>query len=301
MSEPAILAAWRERGRSLDVFGLRVFVVDASARDEQERGEPLLVLHGFPTASFDFCEVLEELRAHRRVILFDFPGFGLSAKPAVEAYSLLEQAEVAIGVWRALGVESGHLLAHDYGTSVATELLARRERDLLPVTLRSVTLTNGSPHIELAQLTATQKVLRHPKAGPVLARLSSEGFFRARMRKLLGRRDAVSKEHLAAMWAGMRTEEGHLRLPAISQYLHERRRFWHRWVGALTRLDLPTHVVWGRRDPIAVPAIAEALQADVFGAELTWLDDLGHYPMLEDPSAWAAPVAAFVRNHDPAS
>jgi pimeloyl-ACP methyl ester carboxylesterase len=43
-------------------------------------------------------------------------------------------------------------------------------------------------------------------------------------------------------------------------------------------------VLWGRRDPVAVPAIAEALAGETPGARLVWMEDLGHYPQLEDPA-----------------
>lgn len=284
------LVAWRDRGRMLDVFGRRVFTREAGPPD----APALLVLHGFPTSSHDFGEALPQLAERHRVVLFDFLGFGLSEKHPDDSYSLLEQAEVAIEVWRRLGVGHGHLVAHDYGTSVATELLARRERALCPIELDSVTLCNGSMHIELAQVSVAQKLLRSPLLGPTFARLSTRRLFGANMRRIFGRPDAVSEPQLDAMWAGIVHDDGSRRLPAISQYLHERRRFWHRWIGALTRLDLPTHVVWGRRDPIAVVAIAEALLAEIPGARATWLPLLGHYPMLEDPQAWAEAVVGFV-------
>ena len=68
-----------------------------------------------------------------RIILFDMAGYGLSDKP-VEGftYSLMEQADLALQVWQHLGVKGGHLLAHDMGDSVATELVARHVSNLLP-------------------------------------------------------------------------------------------------------------------------------------------------------------------------
>jgi pimeloyl-ACP methyl ester carboxylesterase len=73
------------------------------------------------------------LAKSRRVIVHDHLGFGLSDKPAEYSYSLMEQAAYAVGVWRKLGIRRGHLLANDYGTSVATELLARHVRGMLPI------------------------------------------------------------------------------------------------------------------------------------------------------------------------
>lgn len=292
----SMLDAWRQRGRTVNVAGLDVFVVEAGPAESTRL--PLVLLHGFPTSGHDFEPVLEQLAETRRVVVLDYPGFGLSAKPTDYSYSLFEQADIAASVWRECGIERAHLVAHDYGTSVATELLARRQLDLLPLSFASVTLCNGSAHIELAKLRVTQQLLRSTWAGPWVARLAGERFFMARMRKIFGRPDAVSEARLHSMWAGIEHAEGNLRLPAISQYLDERFRFWTRWIGALRRLDLPTHVLWGQRDPVAVPAIAEALHADVKGSKLTWLETLGHYPMLEDPNQWASAVLGFVEQHD---
>jgi len=177
---------------------------------------------------------------------------------------------------------------------VVTELLARRERGLLPIEILSVTLCNGSVHRELAHLTLAQKALLHPRVGPVFARFSSLRIFAAQMRRIVGEPGALSDGELAALYAGIEHDGGRLLLPAISSYLDERVRFRERWIGALTRLDVPTHVLWGRRDPIAVPAMAEQLASEIPGATLTWLDELGHYPMLEDPERWARAVDSWL-------
>lgn len=276
----------------MTVGGRRIFCVEAGAEDAPR----LLVLHGFPTSSLDFHRVVDPLARRFRVVLHDHVGFGLSDKPADFSYSLLEQAEVAFSLWRELGVDSGHLLAHDYGTSVATEILARRERGGIPVELASVTLANGSVLLELAHLRLSQRIARSPLLGPIFSRLITRTYFKLVMRRLWGDRRRVDAADLDAMWDGIRTNDGHLRTTQISSYLSERVRFRYRWVGALRRLDLPVHVLWGRRDPVAVPAIAEGLAEIVPGAVLTWLDDLGHYPMLEDPERWGRAVAEFVGN-----
>jgi pimeloyl-ACP methyl ester carboxylesterase len=287
---PPDLAAWMSRGRMMRVFGRDVFVVVEGPDD----AEPILLLHGFPSSSYDFHLALPVLAASRRVVVHDHLGFGLSEKPREYSYSLVEQAEVAIGVWRSLGIERGHIVAHDYGTSVATEILARRARGLCPVDAASVTLSNGSVHIDLASLTSSQKILRRPVLGRIFATLSNPVVFRAQIRRILGDARAVSDEELDMMWAGVARSEGRLRMPQLASYMEERKRFEHRWIGALTALDVPAHVLWGKRDPVAVPEIATLLAGEIPGARLTWLEELGHYPMLEAPARWAEAVSAFV-------
>lgn len=302
---PPALSAWRSRGRTTKVFGHNVFVIDAPAtappKDSAHEPLPLLILHGFPTSSFDFRHVLPRLSERRRVVVHDHIGFGLSDKPERYSYSLLEQADVAVAVLRELGIKRCHLLAHDYGTSVATELLARRALGVLPIELASVTLCNGSVHIELAHLTPSQKLLRNPTLGPIFARLSSSFTFKAQLRRIFGEPSSVSNEELDLLWAGLIHNGGRRVLPAISGYLDERVRFGRRWTWGLTEFDAPAHVLWGRRDPIAVVAIAERLRSELRGSRLTWLDHLGHYPMIEDAEGWAAAALSFLDSIEPAS
>ncbi len=287
---PSLLASWAEAGQRVEVHGFQHHVVT--------RGDPsrdaLLLLHGFPTCSLDFHQVLPALAQDWFVVVHDHLGFGLSDKPTSYSYSLVEQAEQALGVWEQLGVGRGHLVAHDMGTSIATELLARRQRGGIPVTLESVTFCNGSMRLDLAELTWPQLVLKHRRWGPWLARLSTEAFFKRRLRKVLADPGRLDDEELSSAWAALLHGGGRERLPAISTYLDDRIRFLPRWWEALGSLDLPCQVLWGDRDPVARPAIAEAVAAQVPGSELRWLPGVGHYPMLEAPETWAEAVLAFV-------
>src|SRR5262245_3623399 len=156
------IEAWRDRGRMMATADGRVFCVDARPTSSDVDPCPVLVLHGFPTSSWDFAPLAEKLVARRRVVLFDFLGYGLSDKPVDYGYSLFEQTDVAQAVAKELKLERVHLFAHDMGTSVATELLARRERKNLPFEIASLTLMNGSVHIEMAHLTFGQQLLKSP-------------------------------------------------------------------------------------------------------------------------------------------
>ena len=80
-----------------------VFTVDAPSVGPEHHA-PLLVLHGFPTSSFDYAAVLDGLREGRRVLLLDMVGYGLSSKPD-RAYSIALQADVAAAFVAALGIE----------------------------------------------------------------------------------------------------------------------------------------------------------------------------------------------------
>ena len=286
--------AWKARGRMLEVPEGRIFVVDLAPERERagkEASIPLLVLHGFPTSSWDFAEVALAVARDRRVVLFDFLGFGQSDKPSDAGYSLFEQADVALLVARSCGLDRVHLWAHDMGTSVATELLARRERGLCALALESLVLMNGSVHLDMAAPTLGQRILMSP-AGGAFARVARRSVFVAQLRRVFAK--PPSPETLGQMWDLLAREGGVLRLPAIIRYMEERVRFRRRWIGALERLDLPVLVAWGAKDPVARLAIAERLARDTPGAELVVWDALGHYPQVEDPACVVETVTRFL-------
>lgn len=287
------LRAWLERGRHHNVCGRRVFVLDTGAPQEPQGRAPLLVLHGFPTSSFDFHLVLPELSRSRRVVLVDLPGFGFSDKPERYSYSLFEQADVVASLLERLELERPHVLAHDLGVSIACELLARRQRKLLAADFSSLMLMSAGIYEDLAKLTPSQQVLLTP-LGPAFAGLGIGAVFKRQMRTVFAR--PVEDEELDAMWEQIVYLDGHKRLAKIAGYLRERQRFEERWISALrTCEDVPIQLLWGERDPTSVIAIAERLAKDVPGATLTRLHRVGHYPQLEAPEELSAAVESWTR------
>src|SRR5688572_24275722 len=116
------MESWERLGRQLEIRGQRLFVIDLPA--EREAGPPVFLLHGFPTSSIDWREIVPQLRRERRIVAFDLLGFGLSAKPD-QRYSLYAQADLAEGVAERLGLRRIALATHDVGDSIGGELLAR--------------------------------------------------------------------------------------------------------------------------------------------------------------------------------
>ncbi len=132
------IESWRGQGEDVRFRERRIHV---HRRDGD--GPLLLLLHGFPSSAFDWRGVLE--RTHgRRALAFDFLGFGLSEKPAGHEYTLAWQADLAEELVRQTGPAPVFVVAHDMGTSVATELMARDLRGELGFDLAGVLLFNGS-------------------------------------------------------------------------------------------------------------------------------------------------------------
>ncbi len=98
------------------------------------------------------------LAAHRRVVLFDLLGFGLSDKPD-RAYRLVDQADLAVTLCAELGLERLGLLTHDIGDTVGGELLARQLEGAWDVEVTDRVLVNGSVFMDLVHLSDGQRLL----------------------------------------------------------------------------------------------------------------------------------------------
>jgi pimeloyl-ACP methyl ester carboxylesterase len=276
---------WRERGEMRRVGEHQMFCIDTGGSKP-----PLVILHGYPTSSYDYWRALPILAERYRVIVHDHLGFGFSDKPLDYSYSLVDQADHAIMLWQGAGITEADVVAHDYGTSVATELLARRRVESEPVKLRSLTLSNGSMHIELAKLRVVQRLLKSKRFGDLASRQSRPWLFRRNIRKVFADPSFLSDEELEAMWIQLIGGNGRAVLPAVTRYIDERYKLWHRWIGALRNTDLPVHIVWARQDPVAVEKMAHVLHEEIANSDLQLLDGVGHFPMIEASDRWCAAV-----------
>lgn len=294
---PRELLDWEARGEYLRLGPHRLYAQSIGAR-AATADRTLLLIHGFPESSFSFHRNVDALaRRFDRVVLVDLLGFGLSDKPTDFSYSLFEQADLLLEAWRALGVTGGHLLGHDMGDSVVTELVAREVRGLLPGWLagglRSLTFTDGNMVIELARLRISQSLLRVPWLGAIFGRLSRFRLFAAQVRSASG--GTIPPREIELMWAALRHNQGQLNLHRIIGYLDERDRFQDgRWLPALAATTLPIHLCWGAADSVSPPSVAEHLKSKVCpGARLTLLPAVGHFGALESPDAWNEAVLRF--------
>jgi pimeloyl-ACP methyl ester carboxylesterase len=270
--------AWRRRGQTFGFDGRSIHLFAHEGRDPV-----LLLLHGFPSSSYDW-RFLCELETDRAVLAPDFLGFGLSGKPRDHDYSLLWQADMVEEVVRreARG-RPIFVLAHDMGTSVANELMARDGEGRLSFPIAGVLLLNGSMVQGAASPTLGQRLLRGPLGG-LAARLSSERFFRAQFGSIFSPRHPLTDEEAEDQWALLRHGGGVRIGNRTIGYMDERERRAERWLGALRDWPGSVAIAWGMLDPVATPNVLDAVRALRPQARVTEWPDLGHYPQIEDPA-----------------
>jgi pimeloyl-ACP methyl ester carboxylesterase len=280
---PAVLQ-WRAKGRAETFRGQRIHLYEHDGD-----GPLLLMLHGFPSSSFDWRELLARERDHA-VLAPDFLGFGLSAKPRDHVYSLFWQADLVEELVRRRGPDGPvFIVAHDMGTSVATELLARDLEGGLTFDLAGAVLFNGSVVLDRASLTLSQKLLRGPVGG-LFARLSNERVFRQQFGGVFSAAHPLTDAEAADQWSLICHDGGRTLSHRLIHYLGERERYAARWHGAVRDWDGPLSFVWGTEDPVATVAVLDALIDLRPAAPVERLEGIGHYPQIEEPDAIAAAI-----------
>ena len=260
--------------------GRRIF-----CRDGGPATAPALVLiHGFPTASWDYEALWAPLTARYRVITLDMLGFGFSDKPVDFSYSILEQADLFERRLTELGLTEYHVLAHDYGDTVAQELLARQSEAAHRPTLRSGCFLNGGLFPETHRALPVQKLLLSP-LGNWVARLITRARFQASLSSIFGRSTQPSLELLDGFWALLQRGNGMRVMPKLIRYMPERVTRRARWVGALQKSPVPLKLIDGASDPVSGRHMAVRYRELVPNANVTLLEGIGHYPQVEAPQA----------------
>ena len=277
---------WIAGGDHVQLGGHRIFV----RQDGPEDGRPVTLLHGFPTSSHDWAAVVPALTAAGcRATMLDFLGFGASDKPAGHDYTIAEQADLVQAWWELRGIGTTALVAHDYGVTVAQELLARA-----PGRFDRTAWLNGGLYSELHRPILIQKLL-HGSAGPVLQLLASRRAFGTSMASIVGR--PLPVEAVDDMWEGLVAGGGRKVQHRLLHYIDERRKHRDRWVGALESHPAPKLFLWGPADPISGGHVIPVLRERLPDARIVVLDEpppTGHYPQVENPSVVARELAGFL-------
>jgi pimeloyl-ACP methyl ester carboxylesterase len=251
-------------------------------------GPTLLLLHGFPTWSYDYAELASDLARDHDVITLDFLGYGASDKPNPYKYSVAESADVVEDLVAHLDVGSTRLLIHDYGGIVGQELVDRANRAELGFAIDSIVMLNCGIVYSAYRPTRLQKLLIVPIVGKLLAGRVSAARIRSALDAVRGSR--LTDTEFDDLWLGMSRENGNKLWHLLIKYNAERAIHHRRWEMALANWDGPLHLVWGLDDPVSGRHVLDEAVKTLPHATVTELTGVGHFPQSEAPQAVAAAV-----------
>jgi len=277
-------AKWEKSGAYVTIKGHQIFLMDTLGTDPNVKTKEVIVLiHGFPTSSWDWTKIWKPLSAGYRLVAMDMLGFGLSDKPDPHKYSIHEQADIIEGVIAQLGLKNFHVLAHDYGDTVAQELLARQNAGQGIGQWNSVCFLNGGLFPETHQALLIQKLLLSP-LGPLINKLTTRYRFDVSVSRVFGPNTKPSKQELDGFWQLINHNKGRHIFHNLISYMTNRKTHRTRWVDALRETKVPIALINGSFDPVS-GAHMIAHYKNIVGEPdfLTELSDIGHYPQVEDP------------------
>jgi pimeloyl-ACP methyl ester carboxylesterase len=217
-------------------------------------------------------------------------GFGFSDKPNKD-YSIFEQADIFDALLNKLGVKQYHLLAHDYGDTVAQELLARHHKI---GAILSVVFSNGGLFPETHHPVLLQKLLLSP-IGFILSKLVRYEKFKKNFDVICAKK--LSEDELKAYWQMLEYKGGVLIMHKLIAYMTERKQNRERWVGVMQQTQVPMMLIDGLLDPISGKHMAERYEELIPNPQVTKLADTGHYPQVESPAAFSSAALTFLLAH----
>jgi pimeloyl-ACP methyl ester carboxylesterase len=273
---------WQSRAQTFTHDGLSQSYTDAGGD-----GDVIVLFHGYPTWSYDWVDIIPALSKTHRVIAADWIGYGLSDKPK-RRVTISEQIDRLDALLVHLGVDQFHLVAHDYGSSCALELVSR---EALAGRVKSLTLMNGGVIFEAYRPTRTQKLLISP-IGALMGRLLSAKRVRKRLNELRG--NTLTDDQFDALWAGMSHNDGLRKSHITQKYILERREHGARWEAALQAYPGPTQLIWGPLDPISGPHVLAPLRDLLPKAKVMELPGIGHFVPDEAPESVSRAIRDFV-------
>ncbi len=275
---------WRARADYFDFEGNRIAYWTGGSAGSGAK--PLLMVHGFPTASWDWAPVWERMGEKRSLIAADMIGFGLSDKPR-DGYSIHRQTDMQLALLEHLGVERFDALVHDYGVSVGQELLARQDECSGAAGLGKIVFLNGGIFPDQHRPRPIQRLGVSPLGFLVSKMLSREGFGTS-FSAIFGPDTKPTKRELDEFWSLIAAQDGNRIFHKLLHYIGDRREHEERWVGVLKKVQDRIGLINGAKDPVSGEHAFNRWVEFLPDAEAYLLPDIGHYPQVEAPGEVAS-------------
>ncbi|OUS32548.1 alpha/beta hydrolase [Gammaproteobacteria bacterium 45_16_T64] len=273
------LQYWQQKGEFANLNGHSIFYIDEGSQELPA----ILLIHGFPTSSWDWEPIWEGLRQEYRVVCLDMLGFGFSDKPNHRNYSIHKQADVVESLVKSLKLNEFFVLAHDYGDTVAQELLARQNEGSGVGQWLSCCFLNGGLFPETHRALITQKILLSP-LGAFANKLAGRAQFDKSFSKVFATDTKPTDKALSQFWELINANNGKHIFHNLITYMNDRIEHRERWVSALQKSIVPLALINGSVDPISGKhMVARYKELNCRLDYISELEQVGHYPQVEAP------------------
>lgn len=289
-TEPAKVSPSQVTYHTEKVNGIKVFYREAGPKD----APTVLLLHGFPTSSHMFRNLIPKLSNEYHVIAPDYPGYGNSAMPSVEDfdYTFDNMASVVDKLLHQVGVETYSLYLMDYGAPVGFRLAVRH-----PERIESLIIQNGNAYDEgLREFWKPLKAYwkdQSPKNAAALKGLLTIDATKWQYTHGVRDESTISPDtwgHVQPLLD--RPGNQQIQLAMFLDYGSNPSRY-PKWQAYLRKHQPPTLIVWGKNDHIFPAEGAHPYKRDLKNLEFHLLDT-GHFALEEDGEVIAKLMREFL-------
>lgn len=262
---------------------LRMAYVDEGPRD----APAVLLVHGTPTWSFEWRDVIRSLSPHLRVIAPDHLGFGLSDKP-IDGAILTPAAHATRlrALVEHLDLREVTLVVHDFGGPIGLPLALDTDR-VARVVLMNTWMWSNEGDASVARLS---RVLSGPLGRFLYFTMNVSP--KQLLPSVLGDRAILTERLHAQFLAPFAEKESRASLYALARALGGENAYYASlWEKRSALAALPLSIVWGMKDPAFDPKYLARWTEAFPHASVTRLPEVGHFPAEEDPSAVARVIA----------
>lgn len=251
---------------------------------EQGVGPPVVLLHGIPTSSLMWRNVIPHLARSHRVIAPDLLNYGRSDKPLAANVSIEAQSRIMLGLMDAMGIRCADIVAHDIGGGVAQIMAVKHPERIERLVLADAVCFDSWPIPEF-------EPLQDPDAEQQMSVAEFEQMHRDFLHKGLHDKNAATPELADMMVEPWRGEEGK------RAFFRNLRRLNPEYTLAIAD-ELPhvaheTLILWGRHDPFQKPEYAERLKTTLPNARLEWVE-AAHWITEDCPQEIAEKLGEFL-------
>jgi pimeloyl-ACP methyl ester carboxylesterase len=282
--------------RTQDVNGLKIFYRETGA----SAAPAVLLLHGFPTSSHMFRDLIPVLAPHFRVIAPDLPGFGFSDAPSRSrfTYTFDRLADVMERFTEALGLSHYALYVFDYGAPVGLRLAIRH-----PERITAIVSQNGNAYEDglSAGWNPIQKYWADPSPenrAALKAFLAPES---TKWQYTHGTDESRVAPESYALDSALLARPGNedIQLDLFLDYASNI-KLYPQFQKYFRSHQPPTLAVWGKTDPFFLPAGADAFKRDNPGAQVEFFDT-GHFALETHSTEIGAKIVEFLTTIRPSA
>ena len=269
------------RGEFLDLNGARLYYYAAGSRGA---GEPVILLHGFPTSGHLWRDVVPMLPEGHRVVVLDLLGFGRSDPPGRHGVDLRSHADRLIAVLDHLRINYACVVGHDIGGGVAQSAAIRFPHRVSRLGLVNSVAYDLWPTREVRVARAMLPLTRHLPATWI------QSIVRADLLRGYVDHDRGAHE-IERYLRPFATTDGREALVAHMLALHGAET--HALAPRLRHIVCPTAIIWGSDDPFLPASIGKRLAGDIPGCTLEIVPGR-HFLPEENAATVAAQIAKLL-------